>query len=90
MLATVRAGRARAFDVVEFFDDRSSVLWKIDKADFFRGGGLLLSVTAVGAEEGGGAPRWRVDRGFFATGPVSSAEERGRTAGGWTANVVAG
>lgn len=91
MLATVRAGRARAFDVVvEFFDDSSSAPWNSDAADLdgFRGGGI--SVTAVGVDEGGAALRWRVERGFFATGPVSSAEERGRTAGGWTANVVAG
>ena len=60
MLATVRAGRARAFDVVvvvEFFDERSSAPRNSDTADLddFRGGGL--SVTAVVAEEGGAALR---------------------------------
>ena len=80
MLAMVRAGRARAFELLE----RSSAPCSNAPADL--DGFMFVSAAVVE----GGAVRWRVERGFFATGPASSAEESGRTAGGWTAKEVTG
>lgn len=73
MLAIVRAGRARAF---ELFERSSTAPWRSAPSDL---DGFIESVMVEG-----GARCRIAERSFLATGPISSAEERGRTAGGWT------
>lgn len=79
-LAFVRAGRARAFEPL----GRSSAAAGRAPADF---DGLRGCDSAAVVEVGAGRCR-AVDRSFLVTGPASSAEERGRTAGGCTTKLA--
>ena len=88
MLAMVRAGRARAF---EDFDRSSAPPPATGSVPADRDAFMLTLMFVSAALLEDGAVRCRMpERNFLVTGPASSAEERGRTAGGCTANEVVG